>query len=833
VSAAGGARATAGLALRLTLRELRAGELRVLLAALTVASAAIAAVSLFTARMDRALERGASELLGADLVVSSQRPIDPAVEAAARAAGLATAATLTFRSVVLAGERMQLVEVKAVGPGYPLRGRLALAETPFGPARPVTAIPPPGTAWPDSRLAAAFDLAPGASLRLGRAELRVAALLAAEPDRGAELLSIGPRLMIRLADVPATGLVQPGSRVRYRLLLAGPPGKVAALRERLAGREELRLEGVGDARPGIRTALERGRRFLGLAAMVSVLLAAIAVALAAHRHAERHLDAAAVLRCLGASQRRVLALYLAGLGLLWLLAALAGSALGWLAQALLARLLAGFAFAALPAPPLAALAAGPLAALAVLVGFALAPIARLRSVPPGRVLRRELGPAPARAWSGPLAAVAVIAALVRWQSGDALLAGWVLAGTAAATALLVGCAFALVRALAPLRRRVGVAWRFGLANVARRQATSVVQITAFGLGLMLLLLLTVVRTELLAQWRASIPADAPNYFLINVLPGEVEALDRFLAERGLRSAGLYPLVRARLEAIDGRPVEPEGYRAERARNLARHEFNLSWSESLPADNRLLAGRWWGPADRGQARVSVERGFAEALGFGRGARLAFRVGAERLEVEVASIREVRWDSMRPNFFVLAAPGLLDALPATYITSLHVPDARVGVLRELVARFPSVTVLDLVALLGKVREIIDQAARAIEYVLAFTLLAGLTVLLAALQATLDERRRETAVIRTLGGDRRRLLQGLAAEFATLGAAAGAIAAGAASLAAALLARQVFDLAYSPGALVWVAGIGAGTLGVGAAGLLAARQVLDAPPRAVLEG
>nr|HNI23960.1 FtsX-like permease family protein [Plasticicumulans sp.] len=401
--------------------------------------------------------------------------------------------------------------------------------------------------------------------------------------------------------------------------------------------------------------------------------------------------------------------------------------------------------------------------------------------------------------------------------------------TAATAVLLALGAWGLTRLLGRLRGRVGVAWRFGLANVSRRGGASIVQVVAIGLGLMVLLVLTLVRTDLLAGWRASLPPEAPNRFLINVQPGEVEALQAELHAAGLGAATLHPMVRGRLTQIGERPVSAADYPEPRAQRLVEREFNLSWAEAPQPDNRIVAGRWFGPGAR--AEVSVEQGLAETLGIRLGDRLRFAVAGQSVEGTVTSLRSVEWDSFHVNFFVVFPPGALDGLPATWITSFHLPAGRQALIAELVRAHPSVTVLDIDALLSKVREIIERVVLGVEYVFLFTLAAGLAVLYAAIQATRDERRYEAALARTLGASRRVVLQGLIAEFAVLGLLAGVLAAAGASALGWGLAQQVFDFPYRPDPLLWLAGAAAGVFGVGLAGLAGTRAVLDQPPLATL--
>ena len=589
----------ARLAWRLLRREWRSGELWVLASALVIAVGALCAVTVFTDRIDRSMVASANELLAADLVVHSTEPIAQAYGDEARRRGLSSAHTATFSSVVVSGDQFQLVGTKAVSEAYPLRGELQVASTAFGPARAASSIPAPGTAWIDPRLEHGLALARGQQIELGRARLTVERILAYEPDRAGEMFNVAPRLLINLEDLAATELIRPGSHVHYRLLLAGAENEIAAMRKwlepRLADKEE--LQGLRDARPEMRAALERAGQFLGLAALVSVLLSAVAIAVASRRHAMRHFDAVAVMRCLGAPQSlvvRVYAIELAGLGAF---ACGLGIALGYSAQAVLAKLIGALFVEDLPAPSMLPALAGMTTGLVVLLGFALPPLARLKRVPPLHVLRRELGRVPAHTVGAYVSAAGAFAALVLWQSRDVALAGYVMGGALATAAALWLAAFALVKSLGVLRDRVGVSWRFGFAAIARRGEGNRLQMMAFGVGIAMLLLLGLVRADLLEEWRNSLPADTPNYFLINVQSDEVDVLRQFLEARGLRRATLHPMVRGRLIAVNRQPVKPSDYADPRAQRLAARDFNLSWAAHLQDDNRIVAGHWWGGARR--------------------------------------------------------------------------------------------------------------------------------------------------------------------------------------------------------------------------------------------
>ena len=818
------------MALRALRRDWQSGELRVLATALIIAVASVAAVGFATDRIRVSMERKSSELLGADLVVSSSEPIQKHLLQEARHRGLQTAATLSFRSVVLAGEETALAEVKAVSPGYPLRGVLQVSEQPFGPSQTTRAIPSPGQVWLDERLLHVLKLTVGGRLELGASQFVIEKVLAYEPDRGGNLFSIAPRLLMNLADVPATELVQAGSRVEYRLLLTGDPAVLKNYQHwaqaQLSPVES--LQGVRDARPELRAALERAQRFLGLAALVSVILAGVGMVIATRRFVLRHWDSVAIMRCVGATQATVLRLFLLEMVSLVLLAGTAGVLLGYAAQEGLTRILGQLAAGeALPLPSWQPVVPALLTGFITLLGFGLPPLWRLRDVPPLRVLRRDLGPGEQRAvvLYGP--AMVAVAVLLLWQAGDTRLALYVFGGVLGTLLVLGAAALGLVKGLALLRSRVGVAWRFGLANISRRGTGSMVQVVALGLGIMVLLVLTLVRHDLLSDWQTTLPADAPNHFLINIQPAEVSGVQDFLKARGLAETRLFPMVRGRLMAINDRPVGPESYTNPRAQRLVEREFNLSWAEALQDDNHIVAGHWWQEENRGQALASVEQGLAKELGIALYDTLRFRIAGQLIEARVASLRTVEWDSFRVNFFVVFPPGVLESYPATWITSFHLDKTRKALLTELVRAYPSVTVLDVDALMGKVREIIDRVVLAVEYVFLFTLLAGLVVLYAAIQATQDERRFESAILRTLGARRGIILQSLLAEFATLGLLAGLLAALAATVLGYVLAEQVFSFSYSPNLLVWLLGGGAGLLGVGAAGLLGARSALQQPP------
>ncbi|SRR6266581_5822383 len=819
------------LSWRLLRREARAGELRLLAAALVVAVAAATSIAFFADRIRLALEGEAHQLLGADLLLIADHPWRGEVAEAARRLGLRSTETRTFASMVGNGAVARLADIKAVGDAYPLRGQLRIAAAAAAPDAPAAGVPERGTVWLDERLAAALDAIVGQDVVIGAVRLRMVALLTQEPDRGIDFLSLAPRLLMNLDDLGATELIQVGSRVSYRLLVAGNDSDVAAFRDWIAARLERgeRIEDAQNARPEIRTALERGRAFFGLAALLAVVLAAVAIAVAARQFAERHLDGCAVMRAFGASQGLIVRLHLAQLLMIGLAASLVGCGSGYLAHFALHAGLAGLLAAPLPAPSLIPALQGLAVGLLLLLGFALPPLLQLKRVPTLRVLRRELEPARPRLWAAYSFGLAGLAGLMFWIADDARLGAYVVGGFGAAVAvfwLLARAAIRLAQWLGGRLVRRGFGWRHGLAALERRAAGSVVQIVALALGIMALILLTVTRGELVEAWRRATPPDAPNRFVINIQPQQLESVRRFFAGRDL-PAELSPMVRGRLVRIDGRQVAAASFDDERARRLVEREFNLSWRDDLPPGNAVSAGRWFRPQDRGRALASVEEGLARTLGIGVGDRLEFSIGGELVALEVAGLRKLDWDSMRVNFFVLAPSGVLERFPASYITSVHLPTGHEEVANGLVRDFPNLSVIDVTAILRQLQSLLDRLAAAVQFVFLFTLAAGIVVLQTVLLAAFAERRFELAVLRSLGARRAQLRQALLTEFAVIGAVAGAIGAGGATAVGEVLAQRVFHLDIAVDAWLLPLAALAGAVLVTAAGWVVARRLLEVTP------
>ncbi len=817
------------LGVRLALRTLRSGELTLLIAALALAVAAMATVSMFTDRTRLALEREANRLLGADLVLSSTRELAPQLEERALSRGLRAIRTLAFRSMVVRGDAQLLAEITAVDPGYPLRGATRIAAGRGEPEQVPAAIPSRFTLWADERLLGQLGLNVGDEVSIGEQRFAIAALLTQDPSLTLSVLAMGPRLIMARADVEATKLIAPGSRVVHRLLVAGEREPVEAYRQWAASRLSagVRMEGVRDARPELRVALERADRFMGLAALAAVALAAVAVLLAARRFYERQLDVCAILRCLGASQWRVFRLELVQLVAAGIAASIAGCVVGLIAQSALGQLLVATVGVELPMPGIGSALRAAALGLVLLLAFALPPLAGLRQVPALRVLRRELGAPKLGAVGGYALGIVSVAALVLWQARDLRLGAYVLAGCVGTVIVAAILTRALLGVMAQASRASASSWRYGIASLRRRPASTLWQVLALSLGLTAVLTLTLVRSDLLRSWQARLPPDAPNRFLVNIQPDQVDGVERLLASRLGARTEVYPMVRGRLVAINGREVRADRYPQERAKRLVEREFNLTYAERLPADNRIVAGHWHGSAAAARATLSVEEGIARTLGIGLGDRLTYDVAGTRFDAPVTSLRQVDWDSFRANFFVIAAPGLLENQPATYITSFHLPAAQGALVGEIVRGFPAVVVIDVEGLLRQVQAMIAQVSRAVQFVFVFTLIAGVLVLYAGVVATHDERIREVAIMRTLGAIRRQVTGAYAAEFAVIGALAGLLAAGGASALGYVLATQVLNLPFRFDPAIWALGIAAGVIGVGAAGLWFTRRILATPP------
>jgi putative ABC transport system permease protein len=822
-------------ALRMLARDWRSGELRVLAVALVIAVASITSVAFFADRVSQALVRDAHQLLGADLVLVSDHAWKRELARQIDSQGVQRAEAVNFVSMVLLGEQSTLAGVKAVTDNYPLRGRLRTAPAPGAPDAAAERGPAPGTVWLEERLVSALGAPVGSRVRLGRAELRVAAVLTLEPERSANFFNIAPRLMMHLDDVPATGLVQTGSRIWYYLYAAGDRKVIENLEKQLAKNLERgqRIDNLENGRPEVRASIERAQRFLGLTALLAAVLAGVAIALGTRRFVERHIDACAVMRCLGATQWRLIGLYTVEFLTLGICACCVGTILGLAAQQAIGAALAELMRAELPPPSLLPALQGFLVGLVLLLGFALPPLMQLKNVPALRVIRRESGAAKRGTLAAYGAGFASLAALLVWQAGDLRMGAYVVGGFAAAVLAFFAISWGALRLLThrAVSGLFGRRLRYGLANLRRHARGNAVQVASLALGLTAVLLLTFTRNDLIEAWRRSAPPDAPNRFLVGVQPDQLQAVRRFFAEHGIAAPDLYPMVRGRVSAVNGRPVSEADYTEERAKRLVEREFNLSYLKEIPSHNQIVAGRWFSDEEKNAKELSVEEGIAQRLGWKLGDQLTWSVGGESFSGRITSLRRLRWDSMKVNFFVIAPPRLLEGYPASFISAFRLEAGKEPAMNELSARFPNLTIVDVGAAVRQAQEVIDQLINAVQFVFLFALGAGMLVLYSALAATEDERRREAAVMRVYGASRAQVTGAQRAEFLAMGALAGLLATLGAAAIGQLIAQRVFDLDLPPSAALWIAGPLAGIALLSLNAWLSSRKVLRASPAATL--
>ena len=815
-------------------RDLRAGELRLLIVAVTLAVAALTAVGFFADRLNGGLARDARQLLGGDAVISSDNPTPASFVDKARSLGLKSVTTLGFPTMGRAGEAQggasRLVALKAVADGYPLRGNLKVALKPDSDVTTTRDIPAAGEVWVDAPLLEALGLKTGDTLLLGDSQFRIARVIVVEPDRGAGFMTFAPRVMLNRADLPATRLVQPASRLTYRFAVAGDDAQVSAfvkwalLEEKNPAVRGVRIESLEGGRPEMKQTLDRAEKFLSLVALLAALLSAVAVALGARGFAASHLDDCAMLRVLGQSQRTIALAYAFEFVLIGLFASALGVAIGFGVHYVFVMLLAGLVESSLPAATLWPAGFGIGMGLTLLFAFGLPPVMQLAQVPPLRVIRRDVGSL--KPASAAVLAIGVLgfAALLLAASSDLLLGAIAVGGFAGAVLLFAALSWLAVKLL---RRSVNEAtaprWLvLATRQISARPAYAVVQVSALSVGLLALMLLVLLRTDLIASWRNATPSDAPNRFVINVMPEQNAAFQDKLRAAGVSKYDWYPMIRGRLIAVNGSAVSPDAYTDDRARRLVDREFNLSNTPVQPPHNEVVAGRWQAEERGG---LSLEVGIAKTLGLKLGDSLRFDIGGVTTDARVTSLRKVDWGSMRANFFVIYPVTVLPDVPVTYMTAFHAPEVK-GFDNELVRAFPNITNVDMTSTLNQIQGVLDKVIRAVEFLFAFTLAAGVVVLFAAVTATREERAREYAIMRAVGARASLLRQVQRAELIGVGLLAGFLASLVAGVVGWGLARYVFDFEWTASLLLPLFGSLAGAALALAAGWWGLREVLNRP-------
>jgi putative ABC transport system permease protein len=815
-------------------RDLRSGELRLLVLAVTLAVAALTAVGFFADRLQGGMQRDARQLLGGDAVIVSDNPPPPAFEAKARGLGLQVVESLGFPTMARAtearGGNSKLVALKVVAPGYPLRGRLRVATQPEGAGELTRDIPAPGQAWVEAPLLEAIGLALGDELLLGDSSLRVTRLIVTEPDRGAGFMNFAPRVMIHRDDLAATGLVQPASRLTYRQAVAGEDAGVSAFVAWAQGEVKnrmvrgVRVESLQGGRPELGQTLERAEKFLNLVALLAALLSAVAVALSARGFAANHLDDCAMLRVLGLSQRTIASAYAFEFAAVGLMASALGVLCGYAVHHVFVLLLAGLVDAALPAPGIWPVLFGMGMGLTLLLAFGLPPVLQLAQVPPLRVIRRDVGRLKPASLGVLGVGVAGFAALLLAASSDLTLGLIAVGGFAGATGVFALLSWLAVKLLRwQVNESTAPRWLvLATRQISARPAYTVVQVSALSVGLLALVLLVLLRTDLINSWRKATPANAPNRFVINIMPEQGDAFRQALNESGVTRFDWYPMIRGRLLAVNGRTVTPEDYADERARRLVDREFNLSHSAAMPVQNLVVDGRWM---EEEAGAISVEDGLAKTLGLKLGDTLLFDVGGVQNEARITSLRKVDWGSLRANFFAMYPVSRMTDVPSTYMGAFKAP-ATPGFDNALVRRFPNITNVDMSSTFTQVQRVLDQVTRAIEFLFAFTLAAGLVVLFAAVTATREERAREFAILRAMGARSSLLRQVQRAELLGVGLLAGLLASLVASVVGWALAHYVFQFDWVVSLWVPLWGSVSGALLALAAGWWGLREVLRRP-------
>ncbi len=824
------------LVTRMALRDLRSGEMGLLLVALVVAVGTVTSISLFVDRLQQALMSESSTFLAADRQISSSRPIPDEFSAQALARGLQLSETMLFPSMVFVGDTNQLVSVKAVDDAYPLRGKLITAQEPFVRGTVTQAVPALGEVWLDSRLFPALGVTVGDSIEVGLAELTVARVLVAEPDRGGSFFDLGPRLLMNIKDVPATEVVQPGSRINYRLLLGGDEPVLEELRSVLELAPNYRWVSIREASPRIGSALDRAESYLLLGGLLGVLLAGIAVALSAHRYAERHFDHVGVLKTLGATPSQILFGFLNILLLVGCVAIAIGLALGGLLHLLIVELLSSFIPVVLPSAGMRPYILGIATGLICALSFAMPAFIHLKDVSPMRVIRRDLGTAPASqkvAWA---AAVFGSLFLLLWYSQSLMLTMWTLLGACVVIVIFGSLAYVLLKSGRVVGMQAGSAWKLALSGLQRRRKENVMQILVFGMAIMLLLVLVLLRTALVTEWRSQVPDNAPNHFVMNIAADEVAAVKNLIDTEASSGDFLYPMIRGRVVAVNGVPSEQYQdlvmeNRSEEGSDLMS-ERNLTWSAAFPESNEIVQGQWWA-SDSQAAEASVELDYAEDFKLKLGDLLSFDIGGQKRDAVLTSIRKLEWESMSPNFFIILSPPALQDLPATYMTSFYLDQSKKVFLNTLLTNHPTITVIEIDALIEQVKSIVARVTQAVELILGLVLASGCLVLVASIQASRDARMAEHALVRTLGGTRKLIGGSLAAEFLVLGTFAGIVAVVGAELTVAILQTQVFDLEMKLHPWIWAVGPLVGALVIVVVGLLGSRGLVNSPPMLVLRG
>ena len=826
----------ASIAWRLFWRELRRGELWVIAFALFLAVGSVVSLSGITEGVKSALMQRSAQFIAADKVLRSSQPFEQGIIDKAEQLQLKTAQQMQFDSMLFAGDNLRLATIKAVSSSYPLRGELVLKR-----GNVITAIETatltPGRLFLEARLFDLLGVAVGDEIELGMSRLQVGGVIVNEPDAPLSVFGGAPRVIMHLDDVAATEIVQPGSRIGYRYLFAGSSAALQQFESELTPQLSVHQRWQKmDRESAIGSALQRAERFLLLAGLLGIVLAACAAAVAASRYSQRHTQAVAVIKALGATTAQIRLIYGSHLLLVVLFSLLCGliagqvaiGAVQWGIQLYLPDYRAEFS--------MRPLWLGTLTCMICALLFAARPMWRLAATPAIEVLKRPTAKftLDTLQW---LIGAAAIWALMWLFSGELVLSIGLFLLCAGFAAMLMASAAVLVRLAKPMAAGQSSARKLALANLKRRLWANSFQLITFSLAIFLALLLYFLRAELIGQWQRQIPAGAPNQFLVNITESQRSELDSFAAEHRLELGQYYPVVRGRLTAINDEQLQQEATKDDRSQQRVGvgRELNLTWLSQLPDNNQLLSGNWF--SSDAKAQVSVEAEIAERLQVKLGDSLVFSIGGQMVTATVSSIRKVDWNSLQPNFYMILSPDLLADFPATYINAFYLSAERTTLLNQLARLLPTVTVISVDNIIAQVNDIIAQVTIALSFILLIICIAAALVLVAQVQATLEQREQELAILRTLGARYAFLRNALLLEFALLGAMAGGFATLLAEAMLLTVQQRVFELPFSPHYNLWWMGPVLGILMVTLLGWWQLKRLLRIPGaqlmRKVLQG
>lgn len=754
----------------------------------------MSSVSLITNRVATALLQQAGDLIAADMLVSSTEPTPTHWLTKAKSSDVEHTKTVQFPSVVLSGDKSHLVSIKAVTLGYPLRGEVKTDTKPYSVGVVTKAIPAVGKVWVDSRLFNALQLSIGNLIEVGGIKLSVSRIISFEPDFGGNLFSAAPRLMINSNDLDATGLIVPGSRVKYKTLFAAKPRSLDTFNLWL--KSQLRpsdsIQGIKDARPELKTALDRADRFFGLAALVAVILAAIAIALASSRYARRHENSSAIMRTFGAKQNTILGIFTTQLAIVGFIASIIGLISGYMVHEGIIYYFSQLIPRNLPDANLLSLLPAFAAGMLLIFSFSLPALMRLKNISPVQVIQSKTTTVTSRRLIFYFPALMIIALLIFWQARDIQLATFYLAGLVATVVILILATLLLLSFANQFKSKLSVSWRLGLTYLIRRKVNTMIESAGFGIGMMVIIILVLIRTDLIDDWLVSLPEDTPNQFLINIQHHQIDELSAIFASTSRKKPTFYPMVRARLTKINDKTVSAEDYDNPRTQRLATRLFNLTWTNKLPAENEIVQGKWWG-SDEQKPQFSFDQNLAEQLGINIGDKLTYYIGGTTITAPVTSYRKINWDSFQPNFFVISPNITLQNFPTTYISSFYLEKNNKDFLTQLVRQFPNITVLDVEQMINQIRNIMEKVTLVIEAVFLFTLIAGILVMIATMQSTHDERIRDNAIMKTLGANKKQLRKILFTEFFLIGAISSLVATLAANLTGYAIASNLMNMQY----------------------------------------